>query len=180
MFNNQRYPWYLQKYPNFVQLYNDLYAIGDNFTPLGIGSMFDLSKISGVALFQMGMAWGLAGSPTYYDGLIYDVDDWSETKVWSGQPQDINNQLYRNFVRMKAYTYGKNYSLILIKEALEILLTGFQYIATVTEKYMAFTINITASSALLRILQEMQSYDSRFLGRLPGIAVSFNYIATDE
>lgn len=179
MFNNRRYPWYLQKYSEFVQLYDNLYKIGDYVTPLDLGSMFDLSTISGTALFQMGMAWGLTGSPTYYDGLIYDVDDWSQTKVWSGQPQDINNQIYRNFIKMNAYMYGRNYSLILIKEALEILLDGLNYNVSVNESDMAVSINITASSALLRILQEMQSYDSHFLGRLPGIQVTFKYTEVD-
>ena len=57
---------------------------------------------------------------------------------------------------------------------------GFQYTASVTENYMAFTISITAPSAILRIIQEMRSYDDTFLGQLPGIHYDFAYTATDE
>lgn len=180
MYDNQNYPWYLQQSPIFVTLYNGFFKVGEYMTPLPLGNMFDLDNISGTALFNLGMAWGLTGSPTYFDGLIYSIDDWSETKVWSGQPQDINNQIYRNFIKMNAYMFGKNYSLTLIKEAFEILLQGLGFSITVTEETMSFTINITASSGLLRILQEMQSYDSHFLGQLPGIKINFNYIANDE
>ena len=180
MYNNQDFPWYLQQVPEFVSLYNSFYDIATNITPLPIGEMFDLEQLQGTALFLLGQAWGLTGSPTYYDGLIYNVDNWSEDKVWSGQPQSINNQIYRNFVRMKAFIYGRNYSLELVRDALAILLDGFQYTASVTENYMAFTINITAPSAILRILQEMRSYDDTFLGQLPGIHYDFAYTATDE
>ena len=179
MFNNQNYPWYVQQAPSFKVLYDGFYTVANYATPLGIGSMFDSQALQGTGLFQLGMAWGLTGSPTFFDGLIYDVDNWSDLKVWSGQPQDVNKQIYRNFIKMKAYIYGKNYSLTVMKEALAILLSGFQYIATVTEGYMSFTINISANADVLRILQEMQSYDQRFLGHLPGIKILFNYVVTE-
>lgn len=180
MVDNQNFPWYLQQSPIFLALYNGFYNVALNMTPLEIGDMFNLEELEGTTVFQLGQAWGLTGSPTYFDGLIYNIDEWSTDKVWSGAPQSMNNQIYRNFVRMKAFIYGKNYSLELIRDALAILLDGFQYSASVTEDYMAFTINVSAPSAILRILQEMQTYDPRFLGQLPGIHQTFAYTATDE
>lgn len=180
MQQNFLYPWYIQHSPNFVKMYDELYDLVAMASPLGIGDAFDLTKMSGTALTRLGILWGLQGAPKYFDGLVFKIDRWSETKVWSGQIQDIDNNIYRNFIMMHAYINGRQYNLQLIKEAISILLGSNPYTLTVDEGYMTFTINLTASSDTLRVIQELQSYDRHFMGKPSGISYTFNYIPMEQ
>lgn len=178
MIKNQNYPWYIQHNPQFVSVYDGLFELASNASPLGLGDLFNLDKVYGDALFRLGILWGLQGSEKYYDGLIYGIDNWSETKVWGGQVQSVNQQIYRNFVRLHAYCWGRNFNLQLIQDAFNILLAGYDFTVTVDEDLMKFTINLTARSDILRIVQQIQSYDPHFIGKPVGIAYTINYIPT--
>lgn len=180
MQNVQSYPWYVQHSPKFVTLYNALFDIVAQASPLGLGDTFDLDKAFGAALRRLGVMWGLQGAPSYYDGLIYKVDNWSQEKVWGGQVRDVDATLYKNFIRMHMYCYGRQYNLQLISDALAILLSDFPYTVTVTEDFMNFTINLTAEPDTLRIIQQLQSYDRHFLGKPSGISYTFNYIPMEQ
>lgn len=175
MVPNNNYPWYIQQYPEFVQLYNRLYDIVAQASPLDLQDMFDIDKMNGEPLFRLGILWGLQGAPKYYDGMIYKVDEWSDIKVWSGQAQDIEGKIYRNFVRLHIYCNGRPFTLGLIAEAIAFLMEGEEYKLSVDEGYMNFTINLEADKEVLRIIQELQSYDAHFLGKPAGISYKFNY-----
>ena len=176
MYNNQNYPWYIQKSAGFVALYNGLFNIVSGATPLGLGDAFNINKLpAGKPLFQVGKMWGLTDNPSFFDGLIYDVDSWSETKVWSGSVSQLESSLYRNFLRMKIFIQNSRYSLKTLKEALEILLGDNPAEITIDEYLMGFTINIKASREAIGILQTLQSYDPYFMGQPCGIHYEFNY-----
>ena len=180
MYVSNSYPWYLQQSANFTALYNGLASVAQNISPLAIGDFFNYHTLpAGQPLYTLGKIWGLLGAPGFYDGLIYDIDNWSETKVWSGHLRDLDDILYRNFMQMKMYIQGKPYCLTLIHDALEMLLTGTEHVITVTEDLMSFQINISASSEVLRIVQEINSFDSTFLGKPTGVSYRFNYVAID-
>lgn len=180
MVPNYNYPWYMQHSPKFTKLYDDLYDIVAMASPLGIGDAFNIKNMTGSALTRLGILWGLQGAPTYYDGLIFKIDRWSQAKVWSGQVRDFENAVYRNFVLMHAYVNGRQYNLQLIKEAVDILLGDNPHTLTVDEGFMKFTINITAAPDVLRIIQELQSYDRHFIGKPSGISYEFNYIPMEQ
>ena len=185
MYDNQNYPWYVQKSPTFKTIYDGLFPVVSAASPLGVGSSFDINTLTGVALYKFGNMMGLQGNPTYYDGLIYNIDKWSDVKVWSGHVKDIDAKIYKNFVRMKAFLQGQTngfeqgYSLTLLRDCIAIALDGFEYSITVDEGFMEFTININATSEVLKIFQELQAYDAHFLGKPTGIKYTFNYTATD-
>lgn len=186
MIDIQNYPWYLQNSPNFKRLYDGLFSVAVEASPLGIGDMFNVDELTGASLYRFGEFVGLRGNPFFTEGLIYNFDNWSETKVWSGQVKDIDSKIYKNFVRMKAFlqaqssVFSNGYSLILIKEALAIVLAGYEYQAEVEEDFMEFTIKLSANEEVLRIFQELQSYDRHFLGKPAGIAYKFEYIVTSQ
>lgn len=179
MVPNYNFPWYIQDNPDFVGLYNALYDIACMASPLGIGDAFDLDKLSGNALSNLGALWGISGSFAYNEGLTYGVDDWSGGKTWGGNTGTISEDLYRNFLRMHIYINGRNFDLGLINDALAILLAGYKYTVTVDEGFMNFTINIIADSNTLAVIEQISAFDSRFLGKPSGISYKFNFIQTD-
>ena len=176
MYDNQNYPWYMQKSPGFVALYNGLFEVIKNVSPLGIGDAFNIDELpAGNALFTVGKMWGITDNPSFFDGLIYDVDSWSETKVWSGSVSTLETTLYRNYLRMKIFIQNNRYSLITLKKALEILIGDGNAEVSITEDLMKFTINIKAGREMIRILQTINSYDLYFMGQPCGIHYEFNY-----
>lgn len=176
MYDNYRYPWYIQQSPRFKTLYDGLFPIVSQASPLDIWQMFDVNQLTGLGLLYFGRMWGLRGQwGAVTDGLVYDIDMWSTDRKWSGEFQDLNAQIYRNFIRMKAYINGRNYTLGLIKDAMSILLSGYDYTLTVDEDFMNFTINLSATPEVLNIVYNLEKYDNQFLGKPSGISYKFTY-----
>jgi hypothetical protein len=176
MFNNQDYPWYMQKSEGFVKLYNGLYEVAKHISPLGLGDSFDVNTLpAGKPLFQLGKMWGLADNPKFINGLIYDVDAWSETKVWSGGVAAVEDKLFRNFLRMKIFVQSQPFSLTTLKKALELLIGDEEATITVDEVDMGFVVNIKANVSVISTLQTFYSYDQNFIGLPCGINFGFNY-----
>lgn len=186
MLDLQNYPWYIQRSPTFSKLYNGVFSAFAPASPLGLGDYYDIDKLTGKALYNFGTIVGVRGNPFFPSGLIYNVDKWSETKVWSGDTSDIEEDTYRNYVKLKAFLQAQsvgflqNFSLNLLKEAISILLKGHNYTVSVDEEFMSFTINITSDEETLRILQQLQSFDKNFFGKPTGILYKFNYIQTNQ
>lgn len=180
MYDNQNFPWYPQQVPEFKKLYDGLFPIVSQASPLDIWHIFDVNQLTGLGLLWFGRYWGLRGMwGAVTDGLVYDIDKWSTDRKWSGEFKDLNAQIYRNFIKMKTYINGRNYTLGLIKEALDILLAGHKFEVTVTEEYLHFIINLTASSEVLNIMFNLEKYDSQFLGKPSGISYEFKYTPKD-
>lgn len=177
---NYSYPWYLQESPVFTKLYTGFYEVATNITCLDVGDFFNYRTIpTGVPLYQLGRIWGVGSVLGYYDGLVYDIDKWSEDKKWTGQLTELDDNLTRNFLRMKMFIQGRAFNLILIRDALAILLEGEEYSITVTEELMGFTINLSAPTDVIGVIQSISNFDNAFLGKPSGIHYSFNYTATD-
>jgi hypothetical protein len=181
MYNNQNYPWYIQKSETFVKLYEGLFDIAKDISPLPLGSSFDLNALEpGLPLYQLGAVWGLAANPKFVNGLTYDLDPWSETKVWSGGVATLDDKLYRNFLRAKVFVQNNPYSLTTLKKALE-LLVGEEYAEfSVEEKEMEFVINIKSGRSVINALQTFNSFDRYFLGQPCGVHYGFNYEVDKE
>lgn len=176
MFDNQNYPWYIQQEGRFKTIYDGLFPIVSMASPLGIEDAFNVNQLTGTGLLYFGRMWGLRGRwGAVTDGLVYDIDSWSTDKKWTGEFKDLDAQIYRNFIRMKAYINGKNYTLGLIQEAMAILLNGYSYSLTVTEGFMNFVINLKAEQAALNLMYNLEKYDRQFLGKPSGISYTFNY-----
>lgn len=178
MFNNQDYPWYIQKSEGFVKLYNGLYEVAKHISSLGLGDYFNVESLpAGKPLFQLGKSFGLADNPKYINGLIYEVDSWSDTKVWSGGVSTVDDKLFRNFLKMKIFVQTQPFSLITLKKALELFVGDEEAVITVDEYDMRFVINIKTNINVISALQAFYSYDKNFFGQPCGINFGFNYEA---
>ena len=175
MVNNYDFPWYLQESPVFLALYNGFFRVAEDASPLGIGDAFNIDAMEGVMLYRLGTYWGMSGSPYIWDGLIYNVDPWSDVKTWTGGLKELGQELYSNLIKAKAYAYGRPYSLLTIKGALERLFTGQTYQAEVVEDDMEITISLTAARSLLEIFIEAKAFDLVFIGKPAGIKVTWEY-----
>lgn len=175
MKNISTYPWYMQHSPRFVTLYDGLFDWLNNASPLEIGEAFNVDQRTGRGLLYFGLLWGLRGVwGGTTDGLIYSIDEWSTDRVWTGSMKDAEAKIYRNFIRMKAHINSRPYSLILMKEALEILTRDMEAEFWVEEGYMSFIIHVTAPSDTLNMFYNMALYDPNFLGKPTGISFTWD------
>lgn len=124
MIENHNFPWYLQQSSTFTTLYYGFFPIAEYASPLGFGDAFNVDKATGNMLFRLGTYWGLKGDNTVYDGLIYDLDAWSDGKVWTGGIKTISEDLYRNLIKAKSYAFGRLYSLETLKNVLDFVFAG--------------------------------------------------------
>ena len=175
MINNFDFPWYLQESPIFLELYNGFFDVAVDASPLGLGDAFNIDAMKGVMLYRLGTYWGMSGSPYVWDGLIYDVDSWSDVKTWTGGLKELGQELYSNLIKAKAYAYGRPYSLLTIKGAIERLFEGNEYSVEVLEDSMELTISLTAERDLLEVFVEAKAFDLVFIGKPAGIKVVWQY-----
>lgn len=127
MIENNNYPWYLQQTSGFSTLYSGFFPIAEAASPLGIGDAFNIDLAQGAMLYRLGTYWGMSGSPYVWDGLIYNVDNWSETKTWTGGLRQLGEEFYANLIKAKAYAYGRPYSLETLKGVFERVFEGMEY-----------------------------------------------------
>lgn len=177
MFDNQNYPWYAQQSGSIKTLYDGFFRVAEAMSPLGVGNAFDLNTLQDQALFSFGTLYGLSSRAQYFDGLIYDIDNWSESKVWSGHVEDLESHLYKNFLRMKAFIAGRPYTLLLLKQAFDILCEGLTINSLwIEEGYMSFIIHLDADQETTRVFMELNSFDLRFLGKPIGVSYTWDYV----
>lgn len=177
MFDNQNYPWYAQKTGTLKTLYDGFFPIAVDMSPLGVGNAFDVDTLTGRALYSFGALYGLSARGQYFDGLVYDIDNWSGGKVWSGHMEDLESRIYKNFLKMKAYIAGRPYTLNLLKAAFDILTDGMGTVNIwIEEGLMNFVIHVDASQEVTRLFMELNSFDLRFLGKPVGVSYTWHYI----
>ena len=175
MINNFDFPWYLQESPVFLSLYNGFYNVAVDASPLGLGDAFNIDAMEGMMLYRLGTYWGMSGSPYVWDGLIYNIDTWSDVKTWTGGLKQLGQELYSNLIRAKAYAYGRPYSLLTIKGAIERLFSGQDCQVEVLENDMEITISLTAERTLFEVFIEAKAFDLVFIGKPAGIKVMWEY-----
>lgn len=175
MIVNNNFPWYLQQSSVFVGLYTGFFNVAVDATPLGIGDAFNVDAMSGEMLFRLGTYWGMSGSPYIWDGLIYDIDEWSDIKTWTGGLKELGEQVYSNLIKAKAYAFGRVYSLNTLKGVFDKAFEGQQHQIEVTESDMEITISITAPQDVISTFIEARAFDLAFIGKPAGIKVTWEY-----
>lgn len=172
---NQNYPWYLQKSKNFTALYDGLYNAAKDITPLDVYKFVypSLSNIAG--LLVLARIWRITGDPRYSNALLYNMDEWSGGKVWTGGLGELKENTFRRLVAVKAYMQGKQISLTTLSEAFDIIFDEESVDVTVSEGFMSFTINISGDKNAIRAFIEMRSLDPVLFGKTPGIHIDYNY-----
>lgn len=180
MIENNNFPWYLQQSDTFTSLYYGFFPVAEAASPLGFGDAFNIDKAQGEMLFRLGTYWGMNGDNTLYDGLIYSIDKWSETKVWTGGIKEVGEGFYRNMIKAKSYAFGRLYSLTTLKGVFERLFEGIEYSISVTEDATnSILITLTATHEVVRTFIEMKAFDLTFIGKPVGIKVGWDYNYTD-
>lgn len=182
MFYNEDYPWYLQDSPVFSKLYDGIYEVAKNISPLDIWKLFYITELSGSNIKLHAALWGLSGEWSgVRDALNYNIDSWGNLeegtgKYWSGIQGLVDDEWYRRYVLMKIYIQNKPFSYTLIKDALDVLLGNIYKEVSVTEETMVCNINIQTDSEVSSILRGILSYDPDMLGKPTGIKVNYNFI----
>lgn len=179
MIENHNFPWYLQQSSTFTTLYYGFFSVAEYASPLGFGDAFNVDLAQGAMLFRLGTYWGLNGDGSLYDGLIYNIDKWSDVKVWTGGVKEIEEGFYRNLIKAKSYAFGRLYSLSTIKGVLELVFQGYDATFSVSETYMGLTITINAPEDVIRTFIEIKAFDLTFIGKPVGIKVDWQYNYTD-
>ena len=172
---NQNYPWYMQQSESFSGLYNDLFAIVSEASPLDVYKMAYLDFMYGKGLLNLGTIWRITGDPRFVDAMIYDLDNWSEGKVWTGGLGEVNAEMFRKIIQAKIFMQGRQLCLSTLKSVFDMIFDGTGITVEVEESYMHFDINITGDSDAGRLFILLKSLDPVFLGALPGISYSYNY-----
>lgn len=174
---NQNYPWYMQRSESFSGLYVDLFDIVSAASPLDIYKIFYPDELTQGGLVALGKIWAITGDPAYTDALIYDLDQWSQDKVWTGGMGTIIEDVFRRLLKAKIYMQGRQICLDTLKKAFDIIFEGTGSEVTITEDYMSFTINVSGTNDTIRAFMRMRSLDVAFIGALPGI--HYDYVFTD-
>lgn len=175
MIENNNFPWYLQQSSVFVGLYTGFFDVAVDASPLGLGDAFNVDAMSGEMLFRLGTYWGMSGSPYIWDGLIYDIDEWSGVKTWTGGLKELGEQVYSNLIKAKAYAFGRVYSLNTLKGVFDKVFAGQTHQVEVTESDMEITISITAAQEVINTFIEARAFDLAFIGKPAGIKVTWEY-----
>ena len=175
MIENNDFPWYLQQSTVFLGLYTGFFDVAVAASPLGLGDAFNVDQMTGAMLYNLGTYWGMSGSPTVWDGLIYNLDEWSGVKTWTGGLKELGEQTYANLIKAKAYAYGRVYSINTLKGVLDRVFSGQQYSAEITESLMEVTITLSAARTLLETFIEARAFDLAFIGKPSGIKVTWQY-----
>lgn len=179
MIENHDFPWYLQQSPTFSSLYYGFFPAAVAASPLGIGDAFDIDAMTGVMLVRLGRLWGIYGTPSVNNGLIYDIDDWSLIKLWDGDEGEAKETLYRNLIKAKMFANGRPYSIETLYGTFERALEGLEYQIDIVEQYMSVTIRLTASADVIRDFIEMRTFDVAFIGKPAGISVEWEYVTQE-
>lgn len=180
---NQNYPWYLQTSPNFSSLYEGMFNVAKNFSPIDAYRVAYPDMMIAVSdalaanngLKQFASLWGLPTEMAVIeDAMIYDVDNWSETKNWSGYYVDFENDWFLRYIKMKTFINSQPFSLQLIHDAMDILFGDVEHTITVTETDYSITINITTSDETEGVILGLLTVDPTLFGKPIGVSISYN------
>ena len=180
---NQNYPWYLQTSPNFVALYEGMFNVAKNFSPLDMYKVF-YPEIMAEEADSLAASYGLkvyAGLwqmpvefSTIVDALIYDVDNWSETKKWDGDVTGADLDWFLRYIKMKTFINNQPFSLSLIKNAMDILFGPVYKNTTVTETEYAITVNLETTEDAAGVIQGILVIDPTLVGKPVGKSLTFS------
>lgn len=184
---NPNYPWYLQQSENFAKLYEGLYDVAKNISPLDVYKIMFPTELTNNNLKLHAQLWGYGKSwSATSDALIYNENEWSgkddeheyQNKYWSGTQTEVSGDWYLRYIQMKAYIQNRPFSLKTIKEGLDILMGNYLYEGEVEEDEEDFTctIKVAVSGEALSALQGILSYDGALFGKPVGIRVVYNFI----
>ena len=175
MIENNNFPWYLQQSPVFLALYTGFFDVAVAASPLGIGDAFNIDEMHGDMLYRLGTYWGMTGSPYVWDGLIYNYNNWSKTKTWTGGLKQLGEQFYSNLIKAKAYAFGRPYSLTTLKGVFERVFAGEPVTVEVEEDDMEITIQLTGDRNTLETFVQARAFDLSFIGKPIGVKVNWEY-----
>ena len=174
---NQNYPWYLQTSPNFSALYEGMFNVAKNFTPLDSYKVFYPDVMASItdkmgAMYGLKVYAGLWQIPVEFsaivDALIYDIDKWSQTKKWDGDVTGADIDWFLRYIKMKTFINHQPFSLNLIKGAIDILFGDTSHNTTVTETEYAITVNIETTEVATAVIQGILVVDPTLVGKPVG------------
>ena len=136
MIENNNFPWYLQQSSAFLALYTGFFDIAVDATPLALGNAFNIDEMQGAMLHRIGEYFGMATSAYTWDGLIYNMDAWSDGKNWTGGIRQLGEDFYSKIIKAKMYAYGHQYCLETLYNVFEIVFEGVEHNVRIIEQGM--------------------------------------------
>lgn len=185
---NYDFPWYIQQSPVFMTLYEGLYAIAVNVSPLPVLEMLNIADED--SLYKLIMLGQFYGVNNYIDtnknALIYNIREWGprdapdQNYYWNGSSSEEALQIMTNYTIAKMQIRGKALSLLTLKQFYETALAGYNYSVedniSVIESTQHFEIVVNAPDDIVQVLIEM-TYNDRFpFGKPVGISYNVTYV----
>lgn len=180
---NQNYPWYLQTSPKFDALYNGVFNVVKNISPLDLYKVFypnELIKISDNLAVLYGLKtyatlWQLPTEITSIENaLVYDVNPWSTTYKWDGDVTGISLEWLYRYIKMKNFINQQPFSLQTLHDALNILFGDVQHTVEVTEENYEVKIDITTDdNNAIGFFTGLLAVDSTLVGKPMGVKITY-------
>lgn len=183
---NYDFPWYIQQAPAFMALYDGMYNIAAQMSPLSFIDMLDLDNVQSYS--QLLVAGQYYGIPNAWYGLqealIYNVRQWGpradENYYWNGRASQDNFRLMANYIRAKVQIRGQPLSLATLKRFYETALEGYDYSVEnnmqIIESEQHFEIVVMATDDIAQALIEMSYTDRWPFGKPVGISYNITYV----
>ena len=162
---NYDFPWYIQQSPAFMTLYEGLFDVCSNISPITFIDMLNLDNVE--------------------DALIYNVREWAPKTqnpnyYWNGRTSYENFQLMANYIKAKVQMRGQPLSLVTLKRFYETILDGYNYSVAdnieIIESEQHFEIVARVNNEVAQALVEMLYTDSQPFGKPVGISYNITYV----
>lgn len=180
---NQNYPWYLQTSPAFTVLYEGVYNVCKNISPLDSYKVFYPSELMGLedngailkGLNTYATLWQLPTEiSSIDDALIYDVDPWSSTYKWDGAVTGISVEWLFRYIKMKNFINQQQFSIQTMHDALAILFEGVDYTAEITVEDYEITVDIsTDDTEATNFFLGLLASDATLVGKPVGFKITY-------
>lgn len=184
---NYDFPWYIQRSPAFMALYEGLYNVSVNISSIGFIDMLNLNNVQSFSeLLTAGKYYGVPNA--WYgleDALIYNLRQWAprdpeQNYYWDGRASYENFRLMANYIRAKVQIRGQPLSLLTLKRFYETVLDGYNYSVEdnieIVESEQHFEIVAQVDNQIAQALIEMSYTDTQPFGKPVGISYNVTYV----
>lgn len=180
---NQNYPWYLQTSPSFTTLYEGVFNVAKNISPLDSYKVFypsimvcvgdNLAKLSGLKTYAT--LWQIPVEiSAIKDALVYNINPWSDSYKWDGEVTGLSVDWLFRYINMKNFINQQVFCLQMIKDAFDIFFGDIDHTITVTETEYSLTINISTSDEDAEaVLTGLLTVDKTLFGKPMGATLTY-------
>lgn len=149
MYNNRHWVWHFQDKPVMKTLYDGFFNIVSSASSDSAKEIIDVSTLGEGGLQKFASLYNIRTvGGVITDAFTWGISKWNDqTKFWNGSKTSQDNEFFRRYILMKTNMFGRQFSITLIKQCLDILLgtvgTDYECEVIENESSYSFEINIT-------------------------------------